>query len=117
MEDTTSDFVISPQPGKYSTLWIDGNSTYGTSGTYADPVINTTIRPVNANTYLSYINQVVTMPVLNFTYNMVGNDLVATLDTLQFGSATANTFNIYCRIGLPKSSSYSFTDVQLNFTY
>jgi hypothetical protein len=115
VEDTTSGIAISPQKGKYSTLWIDGNSTSGTSGTSGS--LDPDIKAVNANTYLSYIDDNVTMPVLNFTYTIVGSNLVATLDTLQFGSMSTNKFNIYCRIGLPTSISYSFTDVKLNFTY
>ena len=105
---------------KFSTLWIDGNSKYGTSGTIVSPSIDTDSNTVSSVNYYSSSSINKTLAPTSIAYSIittsVSTDLVATVSSIAFGPSTTK-FNIYCRIGLPTSSSYSFTDVQLNFTY
>ena len=117
IEDTTSGTTILPTtPTKFSTLWIDGNSKFGTSLNSDVSVIDTNSVSVSSVNYYSSSDYNKTLAPTSIQYSIVATDLVATVSNIAFGPAATN-FNIYCRIGLPTSSSYSFTDVQLNFAY
>jgi hypothetical protein len=108
--------------GSYSTLWIDGNSQYGTTTIETVPVMVDTIPSPTAANIATYVaDNVVTMPSATSGYSLDSSDLVATLPNIAFGPINAS-YTIYCRIGFPMNttdstySNYSFTDIQLKFT-
>lgn len=104
---TTSTSTIS-----YSTIWVDGNSKFGTTYNTTTPVLNTDIPKITGNNY-NTISNIVRAPT-SISYAIVGQDLVATVSSILYGPISTS-FKVYCRFGLPMNNNYSFEYVTLKF--
>jgi hypothetical protein len=123
VEDTSSGNPIVAPTGAttdITTIWIDGNSTYGT--TYETPNSqfgSTAIDPVPFSSENYNIpfgqNPITTMrAAAAHSYTMNGTDMVAQVSNIIV--RTNKSCNIYCRIGLPMIDNYSFDYVSLSLS-
>lgn len=97
----------------YSTIWVDGNSKFGTTLNVSTPVLqNESFQQINTSNYNTPLNTVRAPTAVQYTFS--GSDLVATVSSIWYGNL-GTSFKVYCRFGLPMNNNYSFDYVTLRF--
>ena len=121
--DTNTIYVVPQSGNNSSTIWIDGNTKFGTKLVAGNPSFSTDINdPVSIGTSSVGLGQAFNTPNDNSvvraanpaSYSLASNILTANVSQAIFGNIDKKYY-IYCRIGLPMIDNYSFDYVTLNF--
>jgi hypothetical protein len=118
VEDTSgSQTIVEPTnlSSDITTVWIDGNSSFGTELVGLNAQFGTTIsNPLyfTSDNYNSPVDNSIMRATAGKTYSIINTtDMQATLSSIIVD--TSKSCNIYCRIGLPMINNYSFDYVSL----
>jgi hypothetical protein len=104
---------------RITTLWVDGNSSYGSTNVGGAAVISSDItnpQNIDGGNYATPSDNTIVRNPSSTVYNIVGNDLVIKVDNTIFIQSNDNKCYVYGRIGLPMTANYSFEYVTCQLT-
>jgi hypothetical protein len=97
-----------------SSVWVDGNSTYGTINDNSTAKFDSTIVNVSSTNYNDPLDNTQIRPA-NVGYNISEGDLVAKVDAIKYPARNTSVY-IYCRFGNAMSYNVSYNSVSLFIT-
>jgi hypothetical protein len=96
-----------------SSIWIDGNSTYGTIDNSGIASIDTNIGSLNGNNYNEPYTNAIVRPASSIVYTLNNNNLVATVSAIPI-NGTVKEHYIYCRFGNSMNYNITYESVTLS---
>jgi hypothetical protein len=96
-----------------SSIWIDGNSTYGTINNSGIASIDTNIVSLNGTNYNVPYDNTIVRAASSTKYTINGGNLVAEVSPVTF-SGGAQEFYIYCRFGNSMNYNITYESVTLS---
>ena len=108
--DTTTD-------DNSSSIWIDGNSTYGTRKDTINNVANldTNIQSLDSGNYNDGFNNTIIRQAPSISYTMSSTNLVAKVSAV-VPSGTPKDIYIYCRFGNSMNYNITYESVTLSLS-
>jgi hypothetical protein len=106
--------VTIPSSGSTTSIWVDGNNTYGTSINSNTPVLSSIATLSTANYYTPKDNSII-RAASSITPIVNSNNFTMKVSSIPIKYSNISVY-VYCRFGLPMNTNVTYDYVSMNIS-